>query len=216
MVMHKKYTSYFSLIGLFLCAALSLKAQEETPLKIRRGDVAIFGAIGTADFYRSPNDRFRPIGPNAQEAWMAGISIRGGKKVYEVRLDAYFAQQGGKELFDTFTDGIVESDVSLSYLGLRAQPINFRYQKHRFYVHAGAGAYGTVLLQSEISVDGRPFEITNTQELSPFDYGLVLSTGLGYGKFNLVGHFQAGYQSIDETASNARNHLLSLGLNIWL
>lgn len=207
---------YFSLICLLLCSIHSLQAQEETPLKIRRGDVAIFGAIGKADFYRSVDDRFRPIGPNYQSAWMTGISLRGGKKVYEVRLDAYFAQQGGKELFDTFTDGVVESDVSLSYLGLRAQPINLRFQKQRFYVHAGAGAYGTVLLQSEIKVNDRPFEITNTQELTPFDYGLVLSAGIGYGKFNLVGHFQAGYQSIEETASNTKNHLLSLGLNIWL
>ncbi|GAB5554878.1 MAG: hypothetical protein Sapg2KO_44690 [Saprospiraceae bacterium] len=214
--MTKQNALYFSLILLLICTLNALQAQEETPLAIRRGDVAVFGAIGRADFYRSPKDRFKPFGPLHQNAWMAGISLRTGKKLYELRLDAYFAQQGGKERFETFTDGLVESDVSLSYLGLRLQPLNLRYQKERFYVHTGLGGYGSVLLQSEIKVNDKIFEETPLQELSPFDFGLVLSAGVGYGKFNLVLHYQVGYQAIEETESTARNQLLTLGLNIWL
>lgn len=214
--MNKKIRFGYLAIGLFLCSVTTTLAQRDTSLNFRRGDVAIFGAIGQADFYRTVDNRFRPIGPSAQDAWMAGISLRGGKKVYEVRADVYFAKQGGRELFDTFTDGVVESDVSLTYLGLRVQPINLRFQKERFYTHVGAGAYAAVLLQSEIKVNDRRFDLNNTEEWTPFDYGLVLSAGVGYGKFNLVGHFQAGYQAIEETSSNTRNHLLSLGLNIWL
>lgn len=215
--MTKKPILYFSLVGLLLFLCLNLvQAQEETPLAIRRGDIAVFGGIGRADFYRSDKDRFKPFGPNYQNAWITGISIRTGKKVYELRIDAYFAQQGGKESFETFRDGLVASDVSLSYLGLRLQPLNLRFQKERFFVHTGIGGYGSVLLQSEIKVNDETFEETPLQELSPFDYGLVLSAGVGYGKFNLVLHYQVGFQAIEETESTARNQLLSLGLNIWL
>ncbi|MEM6380490.1 MAG: hypothetical protein AAF705_20060, partial [Bacteroidota bacterium] len=126
------------------------------------------------------------------------------------------AQQGGKETFDTFTDGIVESDVSLSYLGLRLLPLNLRFQKTRFYVHGGVGVYGSVLLQTEIKVNDQIFEESPLQELSPFDYGPVLCIGVGYGKFNLVCNHQVGLEAVDATIGTARNQLLSLGLNIWL
>ncbi len=209
--------------SLSFCIILSFQlvgqknAVEFNQPTIKRGEYAFFYSRGKSDFYRLSENKYKPIGANAQNAWMAGLSLRSGKKWYEVRVDLFFASQGGREVFDTPVDGIVESDISLKYLGIRAQPLNIRLQKDKYYFHLGGGGYATVLLSESVLVNNREFRGGGFDyELAPFDYGLSFSTGIGYGIFNLVGNFQVGLQPIESQTSQVKNHLLTLGLNIWL
>ena len=78
--MIQKSTLYLPFILIFLSFLNPLVAQEETPMKIRRGDVSVFGAVGRADFYRENSDRFKPFGAGHQDAWMTGISLLTGDK----------------------------------------------------------------------------------------------------------------------------------------
>lgn len=184
---------------------------------VKRGEYAFFYSSGKSDFYRLSENKYKPIGSSAQNAWMAGLSLRSGKKWYEVRVDLFFANQGGQEIFDTPVDGIVASNISLKYLGIRAQPLNIRLQKDKYYFHIGAGGYATVLLSESVQVNNREFRGGGFDyELTPYDYGLSFSTGIGYGIFNIVGNFQVGLQPIESQTSQVKNHLLTLGLNIWL
>ena len=207
-----------SIIVIF-CFQLSgqKNAVEFGQTEVKRGEYALFFSKGSSDFYRSSDDKYSPIGSSAQSAWMAGLSLRSGKKWYEVRVDLYYASQGGRELFNTPVDGIVESDISLKYLGIRAQPLNIRLQKDKYYFHIGIGGYGTILINESLQVNNRTFRGEGFDyELTPYDYGLSFSTGIGYGMFNLVGNFQVGLQPIESQTSQVKNHLLTLGLNIWL
>ena len=209
--------------GMFFTIILSLQlvgqknAVDFNQTEVKRGEYALFYSKGKSDFYRLSSDRYSPIGSSAQDAWMAGLSLRSGRKWYEVRVDLYYASQGGREIFDTPVDGVVASDISLKYLGIRAQPVNIRLQKDKYYFHIGAGGYATVLINESIQVNDRTFRGEGFDyEVTPYDYGFSFSTGIGYGMFNLVGNFQVGLQAIESHTNQVKNHLLTLGLNIWL
>jgi len=216
-----KFIKHFGFFGaiIFFCVQLhgqDVESDFNKPI-VKRGEYAFFYSRGSSDFYRLSEDRFNPLGTPAKSAWMAGLSLRSGKKWYEVRVDLFYANQGGRETFDTPVDGIVESDITLKYLGVRAQPLNIRLQKDKYYFHIGGGGYATVLLSESLLVNNREFEGDGFDyELTRYDYGLSFSTGVGYGIFNIVGNYQIGLQSIDSLDSGIKNHLLTLGLNIWL
>lgn len=184
---------------------------------MRRGEISPFYAFGQSDFYRSTDDRFGPLGGVRKSAWMAGLSLRGGARWYEARVDLFYAQQGGVELINSLTDGQVMSEVDLTYLGFRAQPLNIRIQTGKFYVHAGGGGYLSVLLSNQVTINNRLFESGPlTYEFNSYDFGFLLSAGIGFGPINVIGSFQTGQQAIDMQNEEIKNHLLTLGFNIWL
>lgn len=184
---------------------------------MRRGEISPLYAFGQSDFYRSTDDRFGPLGGVRKSAWMAGLSLRGGKRWYEARVDLFYAQQGGVELINSLTDGEVMSEVDLTYLGFRAQPLNIRIQTGKFYVHAGGGGYLSVLLSDQVTINNRLFESgPQTYEFNPYDFGFLLSAGIGFGPINVIGSFQTGQQAIDMQNEEIKNHLITLGFNIWL
>ena len=214
---------------LLLGFTLSLNAQvdttgiviiEEPKKEKKKAEFGLEGHYGYADLYRSDDNRFKPIGPQRSENWSAGIVQRSTWRYYEIRVGFSFVNKGGIELFDTPTLGLVESNVQLSYFVLKAQPIILKYTYGDFFVHAGGGFYAGYLLTSDISVGTKEYEagtsLLSDYELDPFDYGPVLSGGIGYGPINVVIEYQAGLFNIDNNIDTTKNQFLSAGLIIWI
>lgn len=191
---------------------------QETNKSVKSGEFGLEFSYGYTDLYRLDENRFKPIGPNRKKTWLAGFELRNNWKFYEIRVGAHYVEKGGIELFDTFTDGQIESDLSLSYVGLKILPVNLKFShKSKLFAHIGAGGYGAYLVKYSLLLNSEEIQQGSLgYELDPVDYGIVIEGGLGWGPINIIGTLQTGLFNIDQQTDDVKNQLLTIGLVLWM
>ncbi len=117
-------------------------------------------------------------------------------------LMASYIELGAKEYIPTETD-FREVNVNLKAVKAALNPLLLKLGSDFLHGYAGAGIYGTFLIDQEVAADVNTEDYWQQKELKEIDYGLDLVAGIHIWSFDIEFHAQLGAAELGKRFDNS-------------